>query len=87
MTLLSVDGEDRVVPTLWHPWRDETTALRLDSEDFVARLAALVQPRGQHTVRYDGVLAPASPLRRKAVGALVPRTQADRCASTDVDSM
>ena len=67
LSRLGVDGEDRVVLTLRHPWRDGTTALRCEAETFVARLAALVPPRGQHTVRYHGVLAPASPLRRKVV--------------------
>jgi hypothetical protein len=64
LSRLGVDREDRVVLTLRHPWPDGTTALRVEAEDFVARLAALVPPRGQHTVRYHGVLAPASPLRR-----------------------
>jgi hypothetical protein len=67
LSRLGVDAEDRVMLTLRHPWRDGTTALRFEAEDFVARLAALVPPRGQHTVRYHGVLAPASPLRRKVV--------------------
>jgi hypothetical protein len=67
LSRLGVDGEDRVVLTLRHPWRDGTVALRFEDEDFVARLAALVPPRGQHTVRYHGVLAPASPLRRQVV--------------------
>ena len=84
---LGVEGEDRVVLTLRHPWRDGTTALRFENEDSVARLAALVPPRGQHTVRYHGVLAPASPLRRKVVIGWVPRTEAGQCAAEDVDSM
>jgi hypothetical protein len=71
LSRLGIDREDRVVLTLRHPWRDGTTALRFEGgdyvNDFVARLAALVPPRGQHTVRYHGVLAPASPWRRKVV--------------------
>ena len=85
LSRLGVDDEDRVVLTLRHPWRDGTTALRFEAEDFVARLAALVPPRGQH--RYHGVLAPASPLRRKVVVVRVPRTQARRCSAKDVDPM
>ena len=91
LSRLGVDGEDRVVLTLRHPWRDGTTALRFEDgdyvNDFVARLAALVPPRGQHTVRYHGVLAPASPVRRKVVVGRVPRTQASRCSAKDMDPM
>jgi hypothetical protein len=87
LSRLSVDGEDRVVLTLRHPWRDGTTALRFEAETFVARLAALVPPRGQHTVRYHGVLAPASPLRRKVVVVRVPRTTARRCSAKDLDPL
>ena len=71
LSRLGVDGEDRVVLTLRHPWRDGTTALRFEDgdyvNDFVSRLAALVPPRGQHTIRYHGALAPASPLRLRCV--------------------
>ena len=42
-------------------------ALRFEREEFVRRLAALVPPKGQHVVRYHGVLAPASRLRRRVV--------------------
>jgi hypothetical protein len=91
LSRLGIDREDRVVLTLRHPWRDGTTALRFEGgdyvNDFVARLAALVPPRGQHTVRYHGVLAPASPLRRKVVVVRVPRTQARRCSAKDVDPL
>ena len=66
--------------TLRHPCWDGTTALRVEAEDFVARPAALVPPRGQHTVRCHGVLAPASPLRRKVV--LRPRVVNDNYSCT-----
>lgn len=73
---LGEDAEGRVVVTLRHPWRDGTEALRYTPEEFVGRLAALVPPKGQHLVRYHGVLAPASRLRRRVV--LRPRAKGAR---------
>ena len=67
LSRLGTDAEGRVVMTLRHAWRDGTVALRFEREEFVRRLAALVPPKGQHMVRYHGVLAPASRLRRRVV--------------------
>jgi hypothetical protein len=89
LSRLGVDGEDRVVLTLRHPWRDGTTALRFEDgdyvNDFVSRLAALVPPRGQHTIRYHGALAPASPLRRKVVVDRVRSRRDHRAHRRDAD--
>ena len=53
------------------PYRDGTTHVIFEPEDFMARLAALVpKPRG-HLTRYHGVFAPASPDRSR----VVPRTR------------
>ena len=67
LSRLGTDAEGRVVLTLRHPWRDGTVALRFEREELVRRLAALVPPKGQHMVRYHGVLAPASSLRSRVV--------------------
>ena len=51
------------------PYRDGTTHVIFEPEDFLARLVALVpKPRAQLT-RYHGVFAPASPsIRQTRVG-------------------
>jgi hypothetical protein len=51
----------------------------------VSRLAALVPPRGQHTIRYHGALAPASPLRRKVVVDRVRSRRDHRAHRRDAD--
>ena len=54
------------------PYRDGTTHVIFEPEDFIARLAALVPKPRAHLTRYHGVFAPASPDRAK----IVPRTHA-----------
>jgi hypothetical protein len=54
------------------PYRDGTTHVVFEPEDFIARLAALVPKPRAHLVRYHGVFAPASPDRAR----VVPRTRA-----------
>jgi hypothetical protein len=43
------------------PYRDGTTHVIFEPEDFIARLAALVPKPRAHLTRYHGVFAPASP--------------------------
>src|SRR5690606_5021220 len=45
------------------PYRDGTTHVIFEPEDFIARLAALVPKPRAHLTRYHGVFAPASPDR------------------------
>jgi hypothetical protein len=52
------------------PYRDGTTHVIFEPEDFIARLVALVPKPRAHLTRYHGVFAPASPDRAK----IVPRT-------------
>lgn len=52
------------------PYRDGTTHVIFEPEDFIARLAALVPKPRAHLTRYHGVFAPASPDRAR----IVPRT-------------
>jgi hypothetical protein len=58
--------------TLKTPYRDGTTHVIFEPEDFIARLAALVPKPRAHLTRYHGVFAPASPDRAR----IVPRSRA-----------
>ena len=49
------------------PYRDGTTHVIFEPEDFIARLAALVPKPRAHLIRYHGVFAPASPDRARIV--------------------
>jgi hypothetical protein len=53
--------------TLKTPYRDGTTHVIFEPEDFIARLAALVPKPRAHLTRYHGVFAPASPDRARVV--------------------
>jgi hypothetical protein len=44
-------------------YRDGTTHVIFESEDFIARLAALVPKPRAHLIRFHGVFAPSSTLR------------------------
>jgi len=59
------DGLVRI--TLKKPFADGTIAVDMDPLSLLSRLAAAVPPPRRHTVRYAGVLAPASKLRPKIV--------------------
>ncbi len=52
-----------------HPWRDGTTHMIFEPEEFIARLAALIPPPRQHQTRYHGILAPAAAWRDHVVPA------------------
>ena len=69
---LSLTQRGNVRYALKTPYRDGTTHVIFEPEDFIARLAALVpKPRAPLT-RYHGVFAPASPDRAR----IVPRRRA-----------
>ena len=53
--------------TLKTPYRDGTTHVIFEPEDFIARLAALVPKPRAHLTRYHGVFAPACPDRPRVV--------------------
>ena len=53
--------------TLKTPYRDGTTHVIFEPEDFMARLAARVPKPRAHQTRYHGVFAPASPERARIV--------------------
>jgi hypothetical protein len=59
--------EGLVRVTLKKPFADATVAVDMDPLSLLCRLAAAVPPPRLHTVRYAGVLAPASKLRCRIV--------------------
>jgi hypothetical protein len=69
---LSLTEGGNVRCALKTPYRDGTTHVIFEPEDFIARLAALVPKPRAHQIRYHGVFAPASPDRAR----VVPRTRA-----------
>ena len=60
-------GNDLVEIALKRPFSDGTYAVQLDPLSLLCRLVATVPPPKFHTVRYAGVLAPASRLRSRIV--------------------
>jgi len=58
-------------------YRDGTTLVIFELEDFIARLAALVPKPRAHLTRYHGVFAPANPDRAR----VVPGTRGTRAAA------
>lgn len=66
---LRMTDDDRVRLTLRRPAKNGQGAIVLSPVQFLRRLAWLVPPPAQHQVRYAGVLASASKVRR----AIVPR--------------
>ena len=55
---LSVDGDGLVVLELKRAFRDGTTHVLFEPQDFIARLAALVPRPKAHLVRYHALFAP-----------------------------
>jgi len=55
--------DGRLLYRLKRPWRDGTTAVIFDREDFIAKLAVLVPAPRAHLVRYHGILGPAAACR------------------------
>jgi hypothetical protein len=58
---LSLTESGLVRLALKTPYRDGTTHMIFEPEDFIARLVALVTKPRAHLTRYHGVFAPASP--------------------------
>lgn len=74
---LSLTGGGNVRYALKTPYRDGTTHVIFEPEDFIARLVALVPKPRAHLTRYHGVFAPAS---RDRAG-IVPGTRTAACAA------
>jgi hypothetical protein len=72
---LRPDGLVRI--TLKKAYADGTIAVDMDPLSLLCRLATSVPPPRRHTVRYSGVLAPASPWRRGLAPMAPSETPAD----------
>jgi hypothetical protein len=77
---LSLTPAGNVRYALKTPYRDGTTHVIFEPEDFIARLVALVPKPRAHLTRYHGVFAPASPDRAE----IVPRARAASAERTAV---
>jgi hypothetical protein len=66
---LSELPDGRLHYRLKRPWRDGTTAVVFERQDFIAKLAVLVPAPRAHLTRYHGVLAPAAAWRSRIVPA------------------
>jgi hypothetical protein len=80
---LALTGSGHVRYTLKTPYRDGTTHVIFEPEDFIARLAALVPKPRAHLTRYHGVFAPASPDRAQIVPSA--RAVAERSEAAAID--
>ena len=69
---LALTESGQVRYALKTPYRDGTTHVIFEPEDFIARLAALVPKPPAHLTRYHGIFAPASSDRPR----IVPKTRA-----------
>jgi hypothetical protein len=72
--VLTADGQS-VRYLLKNPWSDGTTEILLSGVELVEKLAAAVPPPRGHLVRYLGVLAPNSTLRRLVVPNPKPKAR------------
>jgi len=66
---LSRNGKGQVVLRLKSPYRDGTTHIVMEPQEFMQRLAALVPRPRLHLIRFHGVLAPNA----KLLGAVIPQ--------------
>jgi hypothetical protein len=66
---LSELPDGRLHYRLKRPWRDGTSAVVFERQDFIAKLAVLVPAPRAHLTRYHGVLAPAAAWRSEIVPA------------------
>ena len=64
---LEVLPDGKVKLKLKTPWHDGTSHLLLTPSEFLEKLAAIVPPPRAHLVKWGGVFAPNSPLRRKVI--------------------
>jgi hypothetical protein len=72
-------SDGRILYRMRKPWRDGTTHLVFEPEEFMARLTALVPPPRAHTIRYHGLLAPAAAWRDQVVPARTEPEGAPSC--------
>ncbi|QDV04862.1 Putative transposase [Planctomycetes bacterium Poly30] len=83
---LEVRSDGRISWSLRRPWRDGTKAFLMTPYQFIARLAAIVPHPREHQLTYQGVLAPASPLRDQVVPRPVVRKEVKGAEATAPDA-
>jgi hypothetical protein len=59
--------DGRIAYSFRKPWRDGTKAVAFTPHELIEKLVALVPPPQTNMIRYHGVLAPASKLRKQVV--------------------
>ncbi len=74
---LSIVSEQEVVLRLKSKWSDGTSMLVFTPKEIIARLAALVPPKGFNDIRYFGVLAPRHRWREQVVPEPPPLDSCD----------
>jgi hypothetical protein len=72
---LEVRSDGLISWSLPRAWRDGTKGFILTPYQFIARLAAIVPHPREHQLTYQGVLAPAPPLRDQVVRRPVVRRE------------
>ena len=78
---LSVDEQGNILYEFKKPWNDGSTHAKFTPEELIGRLIALVPPPRTHLIRFFGVLAPHSKIRKKVV-PLVDEKKNEKKAET-----
>jgi ribosomal protein S27E len=78
---LSELSDGRLLYRLKRPWRNGTTAVIFESQDLLAKLAALVPAPRVHLVRFHGILGPAAAWRALIIPAAGPESTPTEGAS------
>jgi hypothetical protein len=74
--------DGRLLYTLKRPWRNGTTAVVFDRQDFMAKLAVLTPAPRAHLTRYHGVLGPAAAWRPLIIPIAIQNTESINTNST-----
>src|SRR6058998_54779 len=77
---LSALADGRLLYRLKRPWRDGTSAVIFEPQDFMAKLAVLVPAPRAHLTRFHGIIAPAAAWRP----LIVPATAAPSTSQTSL---
>ncbi|MFT6833246.1 MAG: hypothetical protein ACJAZN_003427 [Planctomycetota bacterium] len=80
---LEVRSDGNSLSSLRKVWRDGTKSFVSTPQEFIAKLAALVPHPREHQLTYQGVLAPASPLRDQVVPRPVVRKEPKEVDASD----
>ena len=83
---LEVRSDGQISWSLRRPWRDGTKAFVMTPDEFLARLAAIVPHPREHQLTYQGVLAPASPLRDSVVPRRLVGDESNATGAADAET-